>query len=123
MASGSQKSTSLESLSEREDERENPQFQLEAEGEETTMPPPLPYYTRDHQSPGSVLRVSSAPISFRESHEKKFLLSWRSMPSLNTSRQQHNRQMGSTAEFSANDREKLQLRVRSEEFEALLANL
>ena len=98
------------------------------DGEETPLPPPLPYYGRDVQPVGLIgLRRTKSETVFQGLSLAKDSLASRqfnrSMPNLHCSRAQHNRLMGSTGDFRVVMMEKLRLPKRVEEFETLLADL
>ena len=99
-------------------------------GEDSNMPPPLPYYERNPKGFGTakpgITRSTSAEICRCESLEKMFFLSQRmhqSIPNLCSSRSHHNKRVGSAPEFRADEKEKMRLQSRMDELEALLTNL
>ena len=99
-------------------------------GEDSKMPPPLPYYERNPKGfeaakPG-LTRSASAENLRCEPRAKMALLSQRmhqSMPNLYSSRSYYNRRVGSTPDFRTDEKEKNRLQSRMDELEALLADL
>ena len=99
------------------------------DSDEAPLPPPRPYYARELRpfGPSQLRRTKSETFSERGfSRAKDSLTSQRfnqSMPDLHSSRAQHNRRMGSTGDFRADDNAKASLQTRVDEFEFLLTDL
>ena len=98
------------------------------DGEDTSMPPPLPYYGRDVWPVGPTkLRRTKSDTTLQRVYLAKDSLASRqfnrSMPNLLCSLVQQYRLMGSTGDFRVDLTEKLRLPERVEEFDTFIADL